>query len=700
MLAFFYVNSFSIFDKIRKALKFKNLIIIVYVCFFVNCSKSKKIEPIDDNFSTDSLKVFLEIANQDTVSFEIKQDYNSKAFDLLSNYSNDSLTRVNLFKVANRFYNMDDSFNYVKTVEFILNKCIEAKDTLSLAKAYTYKGDYYSSKLMSDSAFLNYYKAEKFYLLKNDGYNVARTRLNKANLQYAESDLLGSEKSVFNALRVLKYHKADDLTYELYNLLGILYNDLEEYDKSIDYHNKALVNATDYKIPSVYQSKATSLNNIGYVYQNLKNYQKAQQYYQEGLRQKNLKYDKPSLYAMLLDNLAYSRFKLKQEKDLPGLFLNSLKLRDSLKLTSGIVANKIHLSEYYSYHNDSLQAVRYAKEALSSARKDKNFRNVLVALKQMGVVEPQNASLYSKEYIHINDSLQKAERKMGEKFSRIEYETDVIKSENTDLVVQNRNLFYIFSVLTLMSIFTFIFVSLRNKHRLLMFKEQQQIANGEIYNLMISQQKTIDDNRTKEKKRVARELHDGVLGKMFGVRMNLDTMNNAQDEHAIKTRLEYLAELKQIEQDIREISHDLNRENTELINNFVVILTNLIENQRKAFKTKTTFFLDKNIQWEGISNEIKINLYRIVQEALQNCNKYAQSKLITVSFVMEGDQMIKLSIQDNGVGFNLKKIKKGIGLQNIEYRTKECKGKLEIKTKEGEGTALTIEVPIEHKKQT
>ncbi len=678
-------------------MKFKNLIVCFFVCFFVNCSKNKKIEYIDDKFSIDSLKVLLELANNDTIPFVVKQGYNKKAFDILADYQNDSLARMNLFKVANRFYNMDDSFNYIKTVEFVLKNSLEAKDTLSLAKAYAYKGDYFGTRLISDSAFLNYYKSEKLYLIKNDLYNVARTRLNKANLQYAESDLLGSEKSVFNALRILKYQKANDLLYELYNLLGILYNDLEEYDKSIDYHTKALANATDDKIPSVYQSRATSLNNIGYVYQNLKNYQKAQEYYQEGLRQKNLKYDKPSLYAMLLDNLAYSRFRLREDDELPGLFLKSLKLRDSLKLTSGIVANKIHLSEYYSYKNDDAKAVQYAREALTSARNDKNFRNVLVALKQMGVVEPQNATLYSKEYIHINDSLQKAERKMGEKFSRIEYETDVIKSENTDLVVQNRNLFYVFSILTLIGVFTFVFVSQRNKHRELMFKEQQQIANAEIYNLMISQQKTIEENRAKEKKRVARELHDGVLGKIFGVRMNLDTMNTAQDQHAIKSRLEYLAELKQIEQDIREISHDLNRENTELINNFVVILNNLIENQRKAFKTKLNFTLDKNIDWANVSNEVKINLYRMLQEALQNCNKYAKASLIAVDFKKESNpEHLKLCIADDGIGFNLKRAKKGIGLQNIAFRTKECKGKLEIKTKPGEGTQLIIEVPIEN----
>lgn len=676
-------------------MKTKSLLFFVLFLFLTKCSNKENNTIATDYSLNDSLTYYLEKANDDNLTILFKKKYNNKALEIVQRQTNDSSSRANLFKVANRFFNINDWQSFKNVSKEVLEKSLEKKDTIFIAKSYSYIGDFYSSQGNSDSAYVYYYKAEKLYSLFNDDLNLARTLLNKALLQFNESDFLGSERAVIKALRAVKGENSNDIVYDSNNLLGIIYNELEEYDKSIDYHAKALANATDDKIPSVYQSRATSLNNIGYVYQNLKNYRKAQEYYQEGLKQKNLKYDKPSLYAMLLDNLAYSRFRLNEEKELPELFLKSLKLRDSLKLTSGIVANKIHLSEYYSYHNDSIQAVRYAREALSSARNDKNFRNVLVALKQMGMVEPQKATLYSKEYIHINDSLQKAERKMGEKFSRIEYETDVIKSENTDLVVQNRNLFYVFSILTLISVFTFVFVSQRNKHRLLMFKEQQQIANAEIYNLMISQQKTIEDNRAKEKKRVARELHDGVLGKMFGVRMNLDTMNTAQDEYAIKSRLEYLAELKQIEQDIREISHDLNRENTELINNFVVILTNLIENQRKAFKSKVNFTLDKNIEWASISNEIKINLYRIVQEALQNCNKYANPYLITIDFKkINHSDRIQLFIADDGVGFNLKRVKKGIGLQNIEFRTKECKGKLEIKTKPGEGTALTVEVPI------
>jgi uncharacterized protein YaaN involved in tellurite resistance len=64
----------------------------------------------------------------------------------------------------------------------------------------------------------------------------------------------------------------------------------------------------------------------------------------------------------------------------------------------------------------------------------------------------------------------------------------------------------------------------------------------------------------------------------------------------------YLSELKNIEQDIREISHDLNREKSELINNFVAIVDNLFEEQRKTFQTKLVSNIDSSIKWESLAN--------------------------------------------------------------------------------------------------
>jgi signal transduction histidine kinase len=244
-------------------------------------------------------------------------------------------------------------------------------------------------------------------------------------------------------------------------------------------------------------------------------------------------------------------------------------------------------------------------------------------------------------------------------------------------------------------LFLFVIKTQKAKHRELMFKQQQQKANEDIYNLMITQQNTIEINRIKEKKRVARELHDGVLGRMFGVRINLDSLNKINDETATAQRNSYLSELKNIEQDIREISHDLNREKSELINNFVAIVNDLFEEQKKTYKSKLIVAIDSGIKWEFVSNSIKINLYRIIQEALQNINKYASANVIKIELRLDEDNL-NLTISDDGIGFNVKTAKKGIGLQNIFFRAGECNGKVDIQSNKGEGTTVSLKVPIEH----
>ena len=55
---------------------------------------------------------------------------------------------------------------------------------------------------------------------------------------------------------------------------------------------------------------------------------------------------------------------------------------------------------------------------------------------------------------------------------------------------------------------------------------------------------------------------------------------------------------------------------------------------------------------------------------------------------------LRLLISDNGVGFNVHKGKKGIGLQNMLSRINECEGTFEVKSKIGEGTTITVTVPI------
>ncbi|WP_304196822.1 tetratricopeptide repeat protein, partial [Flavobacterium alvei] len=418
-------------------------IALLLLLFFSGCTK-KNTESQETPSSDDSLATYLSKANDFNSTNKKRKEYIQKAFNIILEQEDDSLQIANLFRVANRYYNLNEWNKYRDIAKIVLEKSLENKDTLSTAKAYSYLGDYYGSQGISDTAFSYYYKAEKMYLKQSSNLDLAKTRLNKAMLQYNESDFLGSEISALNALRVLKGEKSNEIVYELYNLLGTVYNELEEYDKAIQYHNKALV-LDEETVPLEIQSKATSMNNLGLVYQNLNQNRKAIPYFQKGLEQKkDLILYKPFVYALLLDNLGYSRFKLNESKGLPDLFLESLKIRDSLNMTIGIIVSQNHLSEYYTSKGDKAKALQYSNEALATARKSKNARNLLLPLKQLAIIEPAKASEYNKEYIHINDSLQKADRKIADKFSRIEYETDEIKQENTDLTTQNRNLVYIF----------------------------------------------------------------------------------------------------------------------------------------------------------------------------------------------------------------------------------------------------------------
>lgn len=93
---------------------------------------------------------------------------------------------------------------------------------------------------------------------------------------------------------------------------------------------------------------------------------------------------------------------------------------------------------------------------------------------------------------------------------------------------------------------------------------------------------------------------------------------------------------------------------------------------------------------------LKLTLYRILQESLQNINKYANAKHITVELKKE-DEHILLKITDDGTGFDVNTKKKGIGLQNMQSRVDECEGVFEIKSKKEKELPLQFLFPLKKK---
>ena len=612
------------------------------------------------------------------------------------NQKNDKTNRENLFKIASSYYNLYKGEELKKASLSILQRSKEEKDTLYQAKAFNFLGKYKSDLGQKDSAFYYFVKSEKLFKKAKDSLDLGYNYINKAFVQLYENDFSGCEFSSIQALNYLKNYGEKQKKYDAYNLIGISSNELKNYENSLLYHNKALYISEQNKLNPKFHLTANSLNNIGVVFQNIGKNNDAIKSFQKALTEKNLLNEYPVLYATLIDNFAYSKFKNHEFENLPYFFNKALKIRDSLNISSGIVASKIHLSEYYSYFKDTIKSTRYAYEALNLAKKTHVSGDVLGALNQVSLVDHKNAAIFSKEYIRINDSIQQVERKSQEKFARLQLETDEIIQEKDELQVKNRNLLLLFIGSSILFSLMYVIRHQRAKNRELLYKQAQQKANEDIYNLMISQQNKIDLERVKEKKRIAQDLHDGVLGRMFGTRLNLDTLNSRDDEEEKKSRLNFLSELKNIEQDIREISHDLNREKFVLINNFVAIVNNLLEEQSTSFPSKVVSTIDRKINWGDIANATKINLYRMLQESLQNVNKYASAKNIKVD-IKKIEENIILSVADDGVGFIVTKKNKGIGLQNMISRTNECHGIFDIQSEKNKGTTITITIPTEIK---
>jgi signal transduction histidine kinase len=382
-------------------------------------------------------------------------------------------------------------------------------------------------------------------------------------------------------------------------------------------------------------------------------------------------------------------------KNVNSMFFESLRILDSIGDESDVLYKKIHIGEYYLSQKDTTKSIKILKEANALAIKIKNSNEILASLKLLSELDKNNRVFYANEYIKVSDSINLVQKNTHNKYARIEYETSRIEDENKVLTKEN---FYIliisFGLILILGILIVLrYLKYRNKE--LEFIKKQQSANEEIYMLLTEQQKKIDTAKNNEKARMAKELHDGVMNKIYGVRMNLGVFNSSVDVETIEKRKIYITELQNIENELRTISHDLSRTSFFEGNDFNVLLIGLVENQKEFTNTQFEFINDGMYEWESVENIYKINLYRIIQESILNINKYANASKCVVKIEKDDNNILKLSIIDDGQGFDMASKKGGIGLTNMKERANSLKGQFNIKSKIGKGTKIEVVFDLE-----
>ncbi len=666
--------------------------------FFILILGCKKHNNHADNQTVEKIDFFLKNTSNNKYSEKEQLIYNDKALELLMNIENSAFKRKSMDLVIDNYFFLNQWDKYNKISRELLEISKSANDTNYIAKAMRYQGNYYYKKEVLDSSFYFYNKSEFFFKNIKDYNNYSIVLLKKGIVQLELNDFFGADISLTKAYNILKKTDDNQRIYAALNSLGTVSSELKEYDRAILYYKDALEIVTNAKLETSEHQTANCYNNIGLVYLDLKNYEKAIFYFKKAISEKRLKEESPLLYSSVIDNLAYSKLKKNDYKNIEKLFFESLKIRDSLNYSSYKILTYIHLSEYFYKINDIIKAKKYSFNAIETAKISKLPYYSIAALKQASIVDKENSSKYSEDYVRITDSLQIVERNSKDRLARIQLETDELKKQNLVLEERNRDVLnFLFGTILFVGFLYYMRVQ-RSKERELALKQAHQKANEEIYRLIISHQNQLEEGRDLEKKRLSKELHDGVLGRLFGLRLNLDGLNSFDDADAKQQRLEYLNELQIIEQDLREISHELSRENLVLINNFVAILNRLVEEQAKVNTAKIKMIIADDIQWDKVSNIIKINLYRILQEALQNINKHAQAKNISIHFRIDKKENLLFDIEDDGIGYDTTdKKKKGIGTKNIVERTQQCNGFIDIKSEVGVGSKIIITFPVDSK---
>jgi two-component system, NarL family, sensor histidine kinase UhpB len=221
------------------------------------------------------------------------------------------------------------------------------------------------------------------------------------------------------------------------------------------------------------------------------------------------------------------------------------------------------------------------------------------------------------------------------------------------------------------------------------------LLEEELNEQRLSRQKQITEAvilaQEKERTEIGKELHDNV-NQILGA-SNLYINTAMTDDDMRQELLERSTELvSNAINEIRKISKSLITPGLREIG-LIDSIEDIIEDLRRT-KERLVINLDlQNISEEQIEDRRKLTLFRIVQEQLNNIVKHARATRVWIRLSVEGDHIV-LTVGDNGVGFDVSRHRKGVGITNIISRAELFNGKVEIQSAQGEGCVLSVRLPF------
>lgn len=519
----------------------------------------------------------------------------------------------------------------------------EAKSYSNLSLVYYYQGKYekdltYSLKAIHIFEKLN--DQENLSLEWGElGYRMKKRNLEKA-LQYMQKAKYIAEK---NTLR--------KPLLSIYNNYGVLKEMKKEYDSALFFYNKGL--ALKQKINDQV-GIPYSLNNIAGVFVLRKQFDKAEENYQK-----------------------------------------ALEIRKKINDTVGIAENYSYLGDVYFTKNDFKKAINFYQKTTDITDKHKylglsqdTYRKISECYEVLG--DKENALLNFKKFSALKDSL--VNQDTNSKIAELEVKFDTNEKEKQLLQKQAEvetsrikfSVAIVFAILA--SIIGFLF------YRQQRLKNKQQHQEFELKSAMaqIENQNKLQEQRLS----ISRDLHDNIGAQLTFIISSLENTKFGIPnlETAVEKRLDKISDFtRNTIVELRDTIWAMNKSDFTM-EDLSSRIFNFVEHAQSANQNiQFNFSIDEKLKNKKFSSVVGVNLYRTIQESVNNAMKYANANHIIIN-AEKFKEGLKIEIKDDGKGFDTENVDLGNGLLNMKKRMEEIDGNFSINSEIGKGTSVNVEL--------
>ncbi len=450
---------------------------------------------------------------------------------------------------------------------------------------------------------------------------------------------------------------------------------------------------------------STALSTIGGIYMVLEQNEKALKYYTHALELTREFKDGPHQHHIqtINNNLALLYIRAGDPRKAIPYARNALAIQNSNSSLIGRI--DAHYMLGYAYSN--LKQYEKAKQYLIPALKESQEKgmtgkttnaHIFLADIYTATGRYQEALEHLYTYIRINDSLRGEKNAHAAGMLELKYRTSEkdrqLAQKQVELLqqqskIRTKNTWITgISAGTLLLSVTLIALYRSNRHK-------QRLHTNQIHLLRQEQElirlRAMMKGEEQERGRIARELHDGIGGMLAAIRMNMNTVQEQNAGNGEQTNIGRLMRMvDETTTEVRKTAHNLM---PDMLTRHS--LTEALQIYCEHINTAGGLQLQLKLygSLSGMDKHIELTLYRIIQELAQNIIKHANATEAVIE-VSRAQDMINITVEDNGRGFDPKVNSNGFGLQNLRYRVQALQGDISIESAPGIGTTILIEFDL------